>query len=123
MDSKDFKILIADDSLLARKKLRDCLSRLGYTNIMEATDGAEAIAQYRIGAPDLVFMDIVMPKQFGTDTVRDIITENPAAIIIMLSSVGTKRYIQDSLKAGAKDFISKPFTSSQVSAVLERFNP
>lgn len=122
MDSKDFKILIADDSLLARKKLKDCLTALGYTNTIEAQDGTDAITQYRNERPNLVFMDIVMPKQFGTDTVKDIITENPEAIIIMLSSVGTKRYIQDSLKAGAKDFISKPFTSSQVSAVLERYN-
>lgn len=122
MDSKDFKILIADDSLLARKKLKDCLSVLGYTNIIEAQDGTDAIVQYRHGQPNLVFMDIVMPKQFGTDTVKDILTENPDAIIIMVSSVGTKRYIQDSLKAGAKDFISKPFTSSQISSVLERYN-
>lgn len=122
MDSKDFKILIADDSLLARKKLKDCLTSLGYTNVIEAQDGNDAVVQYREGQPNLVFMDIVMPKQFGTDTVKDILTENPEAIIIMVSSVGTKRYIQDSLKAGAKDFISKPFTSSQVSSVLERYN-
>ncbi len=122
MDSKDFRILIADDSLLARKKLKDCLAALGYTNTIEAKDGTDALTQYRNEKPNLVFMDIVMPKQFGTDTVKDIITENPEAIIIMLSSVGTKRYIQDSLKAGAKDFISKPFTSSQVSSVLERYN-
>ncbi len=122
MDSKDFRILIADDSLLARKKLKDCLAALGYTNTIEAKDVTDALTQYRNEKPNLVFMDIVMPKQFGTDTVKDIITENPEAIIIMLSSVGTKRYIQDSLKAGAKDFISKPFTSSQVSSVLERYN-
>lgn len=122
MDSKNSKILIADDSLLARKRLRDCLVSLGYENILEAQDGAEAVEQYHKENPDLVFMDIVMPKQFGTDTVKEIIATNPEAIIIMLSSVGTKKYVEDSLKAGAKDFIPKPFTSSQVSAVLERFH-
>lgn len=122
MDSKNLKILIADDSLLARKKLKDCLASLDYTNIVEAADGAEALEQYKSEKPDLVFMDIVMPKRFGTDAVKDILTEDSKAIIIMVSSVGTQKYIADSLKAGAKDFISKPFTSSQVLSVLERYN-
>lgn len=122
MDSKNFKILIADDSLLARKKLKDCLASLDYTNIIEAADGIEALEKYKSEKPDLIFMDIVMPRQLGTDAVTDILAENPEAVIVMLSSVGTKKYIQDSLKAGAKDFISKPFTSSQVVSVLERYN-
>lgn len=122
MDSKNFKILIADDSLLARKKLKDALSALGYTDVVEAKDGNDALSVYKSEKPDLVFMDIVMPKQYGTDTVKDILTENPEAVIVMVSSVGTKSYIQDSLKAGAKDFIAKPFTSSQLSAILERYN-
>lgn len=122
MDSKNFKILIADDSLLARKKLKDALSALGYTDIVEAKDGNDALSVYRSEKPNLVFMDIVMPKQYGTDTVKDILDENPDAVIVMVSSVGTKSYIQDSLKAGAKDFIAKPFTSSQLLAILERYN-
>lgn len=121
MDCKNAKILIADDSLLARKKLRDCLVALGCANIIEAQDGEEAYEQYVKEQPDLVFMDIVMPKQFGTDAVKQIMAENPNATVIMLSSVGTKKYVEDSLKAGAKDFIPKPFTSSQVSSIIERF--
>lgn len=122
MDSKNFKILIADDSLLARKKIKDALSTLGYTNVVEAKDGNDALSIYKSEKPDLVLMDIVMPKQYGTDTVKDILTVNPDAIIVMVSSVGTKRYIQDSLEAGAKDFIAKPFTSSQLLTILERYN-
>lgn len=122
MDSKNFKILIADDSLLARKKLKDALSALGYTDIIEAKDGNDALSVYKSEKPNLVFMDIVMPEQYGTDTVKDILDENPDAVIVMVSSVGTKSYIQDSLKAGAKDFIAKPFTSSQLLAILERYN-
>ena len=121
MDCQNVKVLIADDSLLARKKLRDCLVSLGCVNIIEAQDGEEAYDQYIKEQPDLVFMDIVMPKKFGTDAVREIIAEYPDANIIMLSSVGTKKYVEDSLKAGAQDFIPKPFTSSQVSSILERF--
>lgn len=52
MDSKNSKILIADDSLLARKRLKDCLISLGYENIIEAQDGAEAVEQYHKENPD-----------------------------------------------------------------------
>lgn len=122
MDAKDFKIMIVDDSKLARKKLKDCLAVFDYTNIIEAKDGDEALKKYKEVRPDLVFMDIVMPRMFGTDAVRKIIEINEEAVIIMLSSVGTKKHVQDSLKAGAKDFIFKPFTASHVSEVLERYN-
>lgn len=121
MDCQTAKILIADDSLLARKKLKDCLVSLGCANIIEAQDGEEAFEQYVKERPDLTFMDIVMPKQFGTEAVKQIIAEDPKAIIIMLSSVGTKKYVEDSLKAGARDFIPKPFTASQVAALLRHF--
>ncbi len=104
MDSKNSKILIADDSLLARKRLKDCLISLGYENIIEAQDGAEAVEQYHKENPDLVFMDIVMPKQFGTDTVKEIIATNPEAIIIMLSSVGRRFF-----KGRRQRFYSKAF--------------
>ena len=73
MDCQNVKVLIADDSLLARKKLRDCLVSLGCVNIIEAQDEEEAYDQYIKEQPDLVFMDIVMPKKFGTDAVREII--------------------------------------------------
>lgn len=122
METKDFKILIVDDSILVRKKLRDCLAMFDYTNVIEAQDGDEALTKYKEEKPNLVFMDIVMPKLFGTDAVKAIIDIDENANIIMLSSVGTKKHVQDSLKAGAKDFIFKPFTASRVSEVVEKYN-
>ncbi len=122
MDSKDFKIMIVDDSKLARKKLKDCLALLEYTNVLEAEDGDEAVSLFRKEKPNLVFMDIVMPKMFGTDAVKGIVEADENAIIVMLSSVGTKKHVQDSIKAGARDFIFKPFTASHVSKILERYN-
>lgn len=122
MEAKDFKIMIVDDSKLARKKLKDCLAMLNYTNIIEACDGEDAVDIFREERPNLVFMDIVMPKMFGTDAVKGIIEVDEEAVVIMLSSVGTKKHVQDSIKAGAKDFIFKPFTASHVSEVLEKYN-
>lgn len=122
MDSKDYKIMIVDDSKLARKKLKDCLALLNYTNVIEAADGDEAVSLFKHEKPNLVFMDIVMPKMFGTDAVKNIVDLDEEAIIVMLSSVGTKKHVQESIKVGARDFIFKPFTASRVAEILERYN-
>ena len=122
MDSKDYKIMIVDDSKLARKKLKDCLALLDYTNVIEAEDGEEAVSLFKKERPNLVFMDIVMPKMFGTDAVKGIVDADENAIIVMLSSVGTKQHVQESIKVGARDFIFKPFTASRVSEILQRYN-
>ena len=122
MDSKDYKIMIVDDSKLARKKLKDCLALLNYTNVIEAADGDEAVSLFKQEKPNLVFMDIVMPKMFGTDAVKNIVDLDEEAIIVMLSSVGTKTHVQESIKVGARDFIFKPFTASRVAEILERYN-
>ena len=122
MDSKDYKIMIVDDSKLARKKLKDCLALLNYTNVIEAADGDEAVSLFKQEKPNLVFIDIVMPKMFGTDAVKNIVDLDEEAIIVMLSSVGTKKHVQESIKVGARDFIFKPFTASRVAEILERYN-
>ena len=122
MDSKDYKIMIVDDSKLARKKLKDCLALLNYTHVIEAADGDEAVSLFKQEKPNLVFMDIVMPKMFGTDAVKNIVDLDEEAIIVMLSSVGTKKHVQESIKVGARDFIFKPFTASRVAEILERYN-
>jgi len=122
MNPSEFKILIVDDSLLARKKLRNCLAGLDYTNVIEAADGESAIELYRNENPALVFMDIVMPKKYGIDSLKEIKTINKDAVVVMLSSTGTKANVTDAIKAGANDFLTKPFTIKQVYEVLDHFN-
>ena len=122
MEAKEFKILVADDSLLARKKLITNLNELGYNNIFEAADGEEAVNKYKEEQPNLIFMDIVMPKQYGLDALKEIMDINPNVIVIMVSTTGTKKNITDALKVGAADFILKPFTKSQITAVLQKYH-
>lgn len=120
MKENDFKILIADDSILSRRKLKNCLNSLGYHNIIEAVDGVVAVEMYKAEQPDLVFMDIVMPNKYGIDALTDIIAFCPSAKVVMLSSTGTKSNITDSIKAGAFEFLLKPFTNTQVKEILSR---
>ena len=117
----DTTILITDDSILARKQLKDIISTLGTPVFVEATDGQSAIDKYKEVHPDLVFLDIVMPKKDGNDAIRDIMEFDPEATIIIASSVGTQSQLKNALEAGAKDFIQKPLDKEQVLAVVKRF--
>ncbi len=119
MDLGKFKIQLCDDSILARKQVKDVLISNGCTSIVESKDGEETIEIYKKEKPDLVFMDIVMPKLDGVEAVRQIMEFDPSAKIIMLSSVGTRGQIKDAIDAGAKDFIQKPFKTEQIIDILK----
>ncbi len=115
---KDAKILIGDDSILARKQLKDLLSNMGASRFTEAVNGKEAVEKYIAEQPDLVFLDIVMPIKDGISAVREIMEENPNALIIIVSSVGTQQQLKAALEAGAKDFVQKPLKTDQIKAIL-----
>lgn len=119
MTLESIKILICDDSILARKKLKDFLISIGCTQILEVVDGQMAVDTYKAEQPDIVFLDIVMPVKNGITAVKEIIAFDPAAHIIMTSSVGTQQNLKEALKAGAKDFIQKPLNNDQIKHVLE----
>jgi len=119
---KDIKVLVADDSLLARKKLKDCLIGLGCTTVLEVTDGQAAVDVFKAEFPDLVFMDIVMPTKTGLDALTEIIKYSPAAKVVMVSSTGTKSNITSAIKTGAFDFLIKPFATYQVQEILSKIS-
>ena len=119
MRIEDTTILITDDSILARKQLNDIISTLGTPVFVEATDGLSEIDKYKEVHPDLVFLDIVMPKKDGNDAIRDIMEFDPKATIIIASSVGSQSQLKNALEAGAKDFIQKPLDKEQVLAVVK----
>jgi len=120
MDFNGVKVLICDDSVFARRKLKDYLNSIGFQDVLEATDGEVAVEQYKEHRPDIVFMDIVMPKKDGVEAVGDIIKINPDAKIIMTSSVGTQDYLKDSIKAGACDFVQKPLENDKITNAIKK---
>lgn len=121
MSMENAKILITDDSILARKQLKDIISTLGSPVFIEAVDGQDAIDKYKESKPDLVFLDIVMPKKDGNAAIREIMEFDPEANIIIASSVGTQSQLKLALEAGAKDFIQKPLDKDQVVKVVSKF--
>lgn len=121
MNIDNIKILISDDSILARKQLKDIISTIGNPTFVEAADGQAAIDQYKANQPDLVFLDIVMPKKDGNVAIQEIMEYDPKAIIYIASSVGTQSQLRSALEAGARDFIQKPLDKQQVINVVNKF--
>ena len=115
---KDAKVLIGDDSILARKQLKDVLSSMGAVNFIEAVNGKEAVEKYITEEPDIVFLDIVMPIKDGVTAVQEIIAGAPNAQIIIVSSVGTQQQLKSAIEAGAKDFVQKPINAEQIKAIV-----
>lgn len=118
MQLKDAKILIGDDSILARKQLKDVLTSLGATRFVEAVNGNEAVEKFIAEKPDLIFLDIIMPIKDGISAVKEIIAEDAAAQIIIVSSVGTQHQLKAAIEAGAKDFVQKPINADQIATIV-----
>jgi two-component system chemotaxis response regulator CheY len=114
------RVLIADDAVFMRELLREILTEGGYEVVAEAADGAEAVERFREHSPDVVTLDIVMPKKSGLDALREILTGDPGACIVMCSALGQEALVMESLEAGARDFIVKPFKPDQVRSVVGR---
>ena len=121
MELNTLKVLVCDDSILIRKKLKDCLQSFGCNQILEALNGQEAIDMYKQYEPDLVFMDIVMPVKGGIEAVTEIIQFDNSAKVVMASSSGTKTHLKKALEAGAYEFIQKPFEETQIKKILSSF--
>lgn len=121
MSENSLKILICDDSMLMRKKLKDSLTLCGTFDILEATDGQKAVDIYKEKNPDLVFMDIVMPIKDGIQAVSEIKDFDENAKVVMASSSGTKENLKKAIKAGAFEFIQKPWEQEQINKIVNNF--
>ena len=120
MTKDEIKILICDDSILARKLLKDALLEIGCENFFEAKNGIESVEKYMIEQPNLIFLDIVMPGVNGVEVTKKIMAQNSDAYIVMVSSVGTKSFLQEALEAGARDFLQKPFSNEAIANIVEK---
>jgi two-component system chemotaxis response regulator CheY len=114
------KILVVDDAAFMRIVLKDILKNLGYTNIIEASDGIMAIEQYKKFKPDLVTLDVNMPKMDGIQALKHIMSIDPKARVVMATAVEQRFVVQEAIRTGAKDYIVKPFDRSMVATVVER---
>ncbi len=114
------RVLIVDDAAFMREMLRDILSEAGYEVVAEAVDGDQAVTSFREHSPDLVTLDIVMPRKSGLEALREIVSLEPSAKVVMCSALGQEALVMEALESGAKDFIVKPFKPDQALSVIEK---
>lgn len=112
-------VLIVDDVAFVRKTLAAILLENGFDVIGEAASGTDAIEQFQRLKPDVVTMDIVMPKMSGIEATRKILKNYPEAKIVMVSAMGQETLVMESVHAGAKDYILKPFSADEVVKTLK----
>jgi two-component system chemotaxis response regulator CheY len=113
------RVLVVDDALYMRTMIRDILRGAGDFDVVgEASNGREAVERFVELEPDLVTMDNVMPELDGIEATREILARSPAALIVMCSALGQEALVIESIAAGARDFIVKPFTAEKVLKVI-----
>ncbi|KAB8127851.1 response regulator [Gracilibacillus oryzae] len=110
-------VLIADDSTFMRKWLKQIIEKHPYKVIGEAKNGLDAVMQYQRLQPDIVLLDIIMPKSNGLDALKKIMELDPHANVIISSSLATRSNVISALQYGAKDFIIKPHFSELIKAL------
>lgn len=120
MASAKKRVLIIDDSEFVRNKLKTILENIGLEVVGVAEDGLSGVKLYRELNPDVVTIDMVLPSYFkGIDCLRTIRQINPNAVSIMVSSVSDQKTVLDCIKAGAKNYILKPFDANRIREIVE----
>jgi two-component system chemotaxis response regulator CheY len=94
--------------------ISDILSQAGYEVVGEAESGSQAVQRYQQLKPDLVTMDIVMPKMNGIEALKAIKILDVGAKVIMCTAVGQEQMVKLAIKTGAKGYIVKPFQAPKV---------
>ncbi len=116
----DKNILLVDDAAFMRMMLKDILVKNGYNVIGEAENGAKALEKYKELKPTLVIMDITMPEMDGIQAAKAIKADDSNALIIMCSAMGQQAMVIESIQAGARDFIVKPFQPDRVLEAVKK---
>ncbi len=114
------RILVADDASFMREMIREIVETDGHEVVGEASDGEEAFAEFKRLKPDIVTMDIVMPRCSGIDSTKKIIQLDADACVVMCSALGQESLVAEALEAGARDFVVKPFKPDDVLATIKK---
>lgn len=114
------RVMIVDDAAFMRMKLKDILEKNGYSVVGEAQNGLEAVEMYGTVKPDIVTMDITMPEMDGVEALKQIKSHDPQATVVMCSAMGQQGMVMDAIRAGAVDFIVKPFDTNRVIDSLDK---
>jgi two-component system, chemotaxis family, chemotaxis protein CheY len=108
------RILIVDDSRLTRAIIKNALTGAGFDVCGEAENGRDAISKFQELKPDVVTMDLIMPDVDGMQATKEILSKEPRARILVVTSLGQKLLEEDAMKTGARGMIAKPFQPQEL---------
>ncbi len=114
------RVLVVDDLPMMRQALRAVIEEAGFVVAGEAIDGNQGVVCYMEMKPDVVLLDIVMPKLDGIAALQQLIRIDPGARVIMCSALGEQSLIFRAIQLGARDFIVKPFRPQRVVESIRR---
>ena len=114
------RLLIVDDALIMRKRIKEIAQKAGWEVAGEAADGAEALQKHQELRPDLTTMDIVMPKMDGVAALRAVRAQDASAQVVMVSAVDQREKLAECVRLGAIDFIVKPFDPATLLKFFEK---
>lgn len=113
------KIMIVDDAEFLRVRLKNILDTEGY-EVCQAENGDKAVSTYKAEHPDVVLMDVTMPEMDGLAALKEIVSFDPQAKVVMLTALGQESVVLDAVKSGARDFIVKPFEHDRVMKAISK---
>ncbi|HVV58537.1 MAG TPA: response regulator [Gaiellaceae bacterium] len=108
------RVLVVDDAAFMRKMVSDALAGGGHEVVGEASNGVEAYDRFQELRPDVTTLDITMPEKDGLAALKDILSFDPTAKVVMCSALGQEAKVLEAIKGGAKDFVVKPFQADRV---------
>jgi len=116
--SRPVSALIVDDEQHLRVYLRLILKQLGFTSFHEAENGQLAINKYKEVSPDLVLMDVNMPVKEGMEALEEIVEFDGDAVVVMTTSVASRKAVETSIELGASHYIRKDTPKDEIAEIL-----
>ena len=108
------RVLVVDDAAFMRKQLRDILEAGGHEVVAEGEDGDEAVRLFETHRPEIVTLDLVMPRRGGIEALQELRHRFPDARVIVCSSVSDEPTILEAIGRGARDYVLKPVNPAKL---------
>lgn len=113
------KIMLVDDSQTMRNVQKKILGQLGYSEIVEACDGQDALSKVGAAEPDIILLDWNMPNMDGLSFLKAFRGRDKATPVVMVTTEAEKSRIIEAIKAGVNNYVVKPFTPEALSSKIQ----
>lgn len=115
-----YRILVVDDSNIMRNLIERISKKMELSVVARASNGVEAIAQYKKYKPDLVTMDITMPEMDGVDCIKNLVEIDSEALILVVSALSDKFTLLQAINNGARGFLNKPINEDLLTEAIQK---